>query len=98
MKIIIAGGSIGGLAAAIVLLRKEHEVQVLEKSMESMKLRGSGISVQPPLVRVHAAHGIATREELAVPMHSLGYISAGGRVERRVPTDVVATLWGHLYR
>lgn len=46
MQIIIIGGGIGGLAAAIALTREGHDVKVLEKAPEPRPL-GAGISLQP---------------------------------------------------
>ena len=40
---LLAGGSLGGLLAANMLLRDGHEVQVLEKATGSLDGRGAGI-------------------------------------------------------
>jgi 2-polyprenyl-6-methoxyphenol hydroxylase-like FAD-dependent oxidoreductase len=40
-RILIAGGSLGGLFAANMLLRDGHDVLVLEKAAESLDGRGA---------------------------------------------------------
>ncbi len=70
MRIAIAGGGIGGLAAALVLSEDGHDVCVYEAAPELMPL-GVGINLLPHATRILAnygvvdvllAHGVATSE------------------------------------
>ncbi len=54
-RILIAGGSLGGLLAANLLLRDGHDVQVLEKAAGSLDGRGAGIVTHAALLRCCAA-------------------------------------------
>ena len=56
-RIIVIGGSLGGLMAANVLLRAGHQVRVLEKSAGSLDGRGAGIVTHSG--RLQGPHGRA---------------------------------------
>ena len=45
-KIIIAGGGIGGMSAALALLKKGFDVEVYEQAAE-LKEVGAGIQISP---------------------------------------------------
>ena len=49
-KIIVVGGSLGGLLVANMLCRTGHEVTVLEKALVSLDGRGAGIVTHSLLV------------------------------------------------
>jgi 5-methylphenazine-1-carboxylate 1-monooxygenase len=57
MKILIAGGGIGGLAAAMALHADGHEVQVYE-SVREVKPLGVGINILPHAMRILNGIGI----------------------------------------
>jgi salicylate hydroxylase len=57
MKIIIAGGGIGGLTAALCLMRAGHQVVVLEQAAELREV-GAGLQISPNSARVLAALGL----------------------------------------
>lgn len=51
MKILIAGGGIGGLTAALCLARNGHEVEILEQAPDMTEV-GAGIQLSPNCTRV----------------------------------------------
>jgi salicylate hydroxylase len=57
LNILIFGGSIGGLAAAIPLARAGHNVTVFESRPELTQI-GGAIAISPNGVRVLAAWGL----------------------------------------
>ena len=57
MKVLIAGGGIGGLTAALCCRHWGHEVQVLEKASELGDI-GAGIQIPPNAMKVFEALGI----------------------------------------
>ena len=90
MRVIIAGGGIGGLTAALALHAAGIEAEVFEATAE-IKPLGVGINILPHAVReltelglgdALAATGIATRE--------LRYISAHGQEIWREPRGLAA--------
>ena len=63
-KVIIAGGGIGGLAAALALLRADVAVELYEQA-DALREIGAGIQMSANAMRVFAALGIAERIEAA---------------------------------
>jgi len=57
MKVLIAGGGIGGLTAALCCLHHGHEVKVFEQASEFGEV-GAGIQVPPNAMKVFEALGI----------------------------------------
>lgn len=57
MRILIAGAGIAGLAAALALVRKGHEVQVIEQAT-ALEEVGAGLQLGPNAMRVLAALGV----------------------------------------
>lgn len=57
MKVLIAGGGIGGLTAALCCLHFGHDVSVLEKVSEYSEI-GAGIQIPPNAMKIFAALGI----------------------------------------
>lgn len=71
MRIVIAGGGIGGLTAAIVLRRGGHDVEIVERSAAFGEV-GAGINISPNAVRVLHELGLAERlDEVAIAPESL---------------------------
>ena len=57
MRVLIAGGGIGGLAAALALLKMGHDVEVYEQATE-LKEVGAGLQLSPNGTRVAYALGV----------------------------------------
>ena len=60
MKILIAGGGIGGLTAALALLRRGYEVEVYEQAAALTEV-GAGVQISPNGSRVLYALGVGER-------------------------------------
>lgn len=94
----VAGGSLGGLAAAIALREAGCEVEVFERSQGELLGRGAGIVAQPELLRFLEEHGISTRDEVGVPTKARQYLTRDGGVARAEDSHQVMTSWGTVYR
>jgi 2-polyprenyl-6-methoxyphenol hydroxylase-like FAD-dependent oxidoreductase len=97
-RIVIAGGSLGGLFAANLLLRDGHDVHVLEKASGSLIGRGAGIVTHDALVRALARCGVPAEEELGVQVPGRVMLGADGSTLDHLDMPQVLTSWSRLYQ
>lgn len=96
-RILISGGSLGGLMAANALLRAGHDVTVLERSSRSLEGRGAGIVTHENLREALRRCGAAVDHTLGVPVASRVVLDSRGEAECRWEHPQVLTSWGRLY-
>ena len=96
-KILIAGGSLGGLFAANILLRAGHQVLVLEKASESLDGRGAGIVTHKALERGLIRAGVTVDETLGVRIKSRVSLQVDGTPDVTWDFAQVLTSWSRLY-
>lgn len=96
-RIVVAGGSLGGLLAANVLLRAGHDVTVLEKAAGSLEGRGAGIVTHRSLVTALQAAGVTVDDSLGVAVASRVALDASGATVATARYAQVLTSWSRLY-
>lgn len=96
-RILIIGGSLGGLMAANMLCRAGHEVRVLEKAENSLDGRGAGIVTHRPLVAALTRCGIPPDAPLGVAIDQRVVLDREGRIVTRGTVPQVLTSWSRLY-
>src|SRR5499427_6565098 len=83
--VIIAGGGIGGLTAAIALARAGMRVTVLEQAAK-LEETGAGLQLSPNASRVLIALGLRDRlASVAVTPQAIRVMSGGAREILRIP-------------
>ena len=96
-RILVIGGSLGGLMAANLLLRAGHEVQVLERSPRSLQGRGAGIVTHEALRQTLRACGVPVDDTLGVTVASRVVLGLDGRPVCTWDHPQILTSWGRLY-
>ncbi|GAA4304798.1 NAD(P)-binding protein [Klenkia terrae] len=75
-RVAVVGGSIGGMTAAGLLRDAGYQVDVYERSPGPLSGLGTGIVVQPELVRFLLERTTTTLEDISVPSSSMRYVDA----------------------
>jgi 2-polyprenyl-6-methoxyphenol hydroxylase-like FAD-dependent oxidoreductase len=96
-KILIIGGSLGGLFAANILLRQGHDVTLLEKALGSLDGRGAGIVTHNALADALREAGIAVDDSLGVAVSKRVTLGVDGESLGEIPIPQVLTSWSRLY-
>ncbi|MBL8309122.1 MAG: FAD binding domain-containing protein [Burkholderiales bacterium] len=96
-KIIVVGGSLGGLLVANLLHRSGHDVQLLEKASQALDARGAGIVTHPPLVDALHRAGVPRDAEMGVRVTERVTLNVSGEVASVIELPQVLTSWGRLY-
>ena len=93
----IVGGSLTGLAAGIVLRKIGWEVNVYERSSQSLSDRGAGIVMQPETLDMLRLCGAKTDAEFGVWLTTRQYLTADGSIFSSHHMPQLMTSWGLLY-
>jgi 2-polyprenyl-6-methoxyphenol hydroxylase-like FAD-dependent oxidoreductase len=96
-KILVAGGSLGGLFVANILLRQGHDVTLLEKTVGSLDGRGAGIVTHDALAEALRAAGVVVDETLGVSVSRRVTLGADGQSLGEMELPQVLTSWSRLY-
>ena len=96
-KILVIGGSLGGLFAANILLRQGHDVTLLEKTVGSLDGRGAGIVTHDALAEALKAAGVTVDESLGVPVTKRVTLGTDGESLGEMELPQVLTSWSRLY-
>ncbi|QCP53646.1 hypothetical protein FAZ95_31970 [Trinickia violacea] len=98
MKVVIAGGSIAGLAAALTLDCIGHDVAIYERSPTPLRGQGGGVAVLRRMMAFLEQHGHHCRDMISVPTHRRRWIDRDGAVTRDEPEMLPFSSWDAVYR
>src|SRR5712692_7418028 len=93
----IIGGSLTGLAAGILLRKIGWEVNIFERSPQSLSDRGAGIVMQPETLEMLLLCGAKTDGEVGVWLTTRQYLAADGSILSSQRMPQLMTSWGLLY-
>jgi len=94
-RVIVAGGSLGGLTAALVLRDVGCEVEVYERSRQPLSARGVGIVAHPATIRYLVERG---KGDPTSPVSFIRYLGRDGSVAHEEETQFRFTSYYALYR
>jgi 2,6-dihydroxypyridine 3-monooxygenase len=97
-RVLVAGGSLGGLTAAHVLTDLGCDVEVLERSPVPLTGRGAGIVLHPSTVRWWLEHDVRPLAEMSAAMRRLRYLDAEGAVAHEQECRYRVSSFDALYR
>ena len=96
-RILIAGGSIGGLTAGILLHALGHDVQIFERSGAALQERGTGIVVLPITERYFRERG-GDDQRVSLELTDWSYVDQAGVVCSSDPDRFRFSGWQTVYR
>ncbi|ALO91457.1 Monooxygenase [Streptomyces hygroscopicus subsp. limoneus] len=95
-RVVIVGGSVGGLAAAHELRAIGAEAAVYERSAGRMQARGAGVVMQPEVEALLVRLGLSARQ-VSVELRERQQLHLHGRATRYAAPQLM-TAWDTLYR
>src|ERR1700722_15832097 len=97
-RALVAGGSLGGLTAALVLRDQGWDVDILERSAVPLQDRGAGIVLHPNTVRYLVERVGRAIGDIGVPASRLRYLGDDGSVAHEQPCAYRFASYFELYR
>ncbi|MGD9535609.1 MAG: FAD binding domain-containing protein [Alphaproteobacteria bacterium] len=97
-RVVVVGGSLGGLLAGNMLHRIGCDVTVHERVGVELSERGAGIATHPELHRAFESLGIPTDASFGVPIEERLVLGRDGTVLARYHMAQLQATWGSLYR
>jgi len=87
LRVIVMGGSLGGLSAALFLRDAGCDVSVFERSRTPLVGRGAGIALNPATVRYFTLHETVAVSAISMPTRRVRYVGddGGSAAEIEVP-------------
>ena len=96
--VVVVGGSLGGLTAALVLRDSGAAVDVYERSSVPLSGLGAGIVLHPATVRYAQEHGHREIEAISADARWVRYLGYDGAIAHEHPCRYRFTSYYTLYR
>lgn len=97
-RVLIVGGSVGGLFAAHLLRARGWDVAVFERSGGALADRGASIGTRQELFDILAGIGIELDPSAGVAVTSRICLDRGGTVVAELPVRSINSAWDRIYR
>lgn len=98
VTVAVAGGSLGGLTAALLLRDLGCDVTVYERSPAELQQRGAGIGFLPDSYRYLVERAGADLDEISVVTHHIRYLARDGSIVHEAPHVYRFSSWNTVYR
>lgn len=95
---LVVGGSIAGLFAAIALRSRGFDVQIYERAGEALANRGAGIATHRALYDAVRTAGVELRDDMGVHCDGRLVLDRSGAVVGKLDARQLMTSWGLIYR
>ncbi len=96
-KIIIIGGSVGGLFAGVLFSQQGHDVHIYERSSQGMEGRGAGLVAQREVLEILAEIGCEDVAEAGVVARERIFLNHENEIEARQATPQSQISWDRLF-
>ena len=97
-RVVVMGGSLGGLNAALWLRDAGCEVEVYERSGVPLAGQGAGIVLNPATVRYFTENDVLDLGKISVPARYLRYLGRNGAAVDEQPRSYLFSSYNALYR
>jgi 2,6-dihydroxypyridine 3-monooxygenase len=97
-SVVVAGGSLGGLTAALVLRDAGCDVRVFERSSSALEARGAGIAALDVTLRYLTERGGCRPEDVCSSTGWIRFLRADGSVEHEQRHRYRFSSWNTIYR
>jgi 2-polyprenyl-6-methoxyphenol hydroxylase-like FAD-dependent oxidoreductase len=98
LKVGIAGGSLGGVFAAVLLHEAGHDVTVYERSSHGLEGRGAGVVGQLDIFKILRMIGCEHVSRVGVVAHERIFLDRSGEIAARHRTPQTQISWDVLFR
>src|SRR5580704_2733772 len=96
-RVIVMGGSVGGLTAALVLRDIGCDVRVFERSSSALQARGAGIAALDATLRYLTESG-GRPEDVCSSTGWIRFLRADGSVQHQQRHRYLFSSWNTIYR
>ena len=97
-SVIIMGGSVGGLTAALVLRDAGCEVRVFERSSAALQARGAGIAALEATLRYLTERGGRPRADVCSSTNWIRFLRPDGSILHEQRHQYLFSSWNTIYR
>lgn len=98
LRVAVAGGSLGGLTAGLVLRDCGFDVTIYERSSTELEQRGAGIGFLPASYRYLVERGGCALDDVGIVTHFIRYLDRRGGVIHEEPHTYRFSSWNTVYR
>ena len=97
-RVLVIGGSVGGLMAALLLRKSGWDVTVYERAVGDLSGRGAGLGVSAELLDVMARAGARFEPSAGIMQRAHAWMEKDGSIVFEHRRDLMASAWTRVYQ